>query len=83
MSDADKPIVDAVLASRPQARRLARADSTRLGPASHPAVASPIVGATKPEHLEDAVAAVELVLSDDEVATLEEKYRPHGVVGFQ
>ena len=49
----------------------------------NPAVASPIVGATKPEHLSDAVASLDLVLSDDEIATLQEGYRPHRVVGFQ
>lgn len=47
-----------------------------------PAVAAPIVGATKPHHLEDAVAAVELVLTADEVKALEEPYAPHPVLGF-
>ena len=46
------------------------------------AVTSPIVGATKLEHLDDAAAAVELTLSPDEVARLEEPYEPHDVVGF-
>jgi len=43
----------------------------------HPAVASPIVGATQPHHLEDAVAALAVSLNDDEVARLEAAYRPH------
>ena len=43
----------------------------------HPAIASPIVGATKPHHLEDAVAALSLPLSDDERARLDALYRPH------
>ena len=43
---------------------------------------APIVGATKVEQLEDAVAAVELTLSAEEVARLEELYAPHAVVGF-
>ena len=47
-----------------------------------PAVTSPIVGATKLEHLDDAAAAVELTLTPDEVARLEEPYEPHDVVGF-
>jgi aryl-alcohol dehydrogenase (NADP+) len=47
-----------------------------------PAVTAPIVGATKPEHLEDAVAAVEVTLSDDEIAQLEEPYVPHNLAGF-
>ena len=46
-----------------------------------PGVTSPIVGATKPAHLEDALAAAELKLSADEIARLEEPYRPHSVLG--
>ena len=43
----------------------------------NPVVTAPIVGATKPLHLADAVAALDLVLTDDEVASLEEHYAPH------
>ena len=50
--------------------------------ASRPGVTAPIVGATRPEHLTDAVAAVDLELSADEVALLEEPYVPHPVAGF-
>jgi aryl-alcohol dehydrogenase-like predicted oxidoreductase len=46
-----------------------------------PGVTAPIVGATKLGHLEDALAAGELVLSPDEIARLEEPYRPHPVLG--
>ena len=46
-----------------------------------PGVTAPIVGATRLEHLEDALAAVELALTPDEVARLEEPYRPHPVLG--
>jgi len=49
---------------------------------SKPAVTSPIIGATKPHHLDDAVAAVDLELTEDEVAQLEEPYVPHRVAGF-
>jgi aryl-alcohol dehydrogenase-like predicted oxidoreductase len=42
-----------------------------------PVVTSPIVGATKPHHLDDAVAALELKLSDQEISQLEELYLPH------
>jgi aryl-alcohol dehydrogenase-like predicted oxidoreductase len=45
-------------------------------------VAAPIVGATKMVHLEDAVAALSLKLSDDEAKRLEEPYVPHAVAGF-
>ncbi len=50
---------------------------------SRPGVTAPIVGATKLEHLEAALKAVETVLSDEEVAALEAPYRPHGVRGFR
>jgi 1-deoxyxylulose-5-phosphate synthase len=46
-----------------------------------PGVTAPIVGATKIGHLEDAFAAAELSLSDDEIARLEEPYVPHRIVG--
>ena len=43
---------------------------------SKPVVASPIVGATKVRHLADAVAALDIQLSDDEIRILEEPYTP-------
>jgi aryl-alcohol dehydrogenase-like predicted oxidoreductase len=46
-----------------------------------PGVTAPIVGATKIEHVEDALAAEQLVLADDEIARLEELYVPHAVSG--
>jgi 1-deoxyxylulose-5-phosphate synthase len=46
-----------------------------------PGVTAPIVGATKPSHLADALAAEELALTDDEVRALEEPYAPHPVLG--
>jgi aryl-alcohol dehydrogenase-like predicted oxidoreductase len=46
-----------------------------------PGVTAPIVGATKLEHLEDALASAELTLSDDVIARLEETYVPHPVIG--
>jgi aryl-alcohol dehydrogenase-like predicted oxidoreductase len=46
-----------------------------------PGVTAPIVGATKLSHLEDALAAEELSLTDDEVKRLEELYVPHAVAG--
>ena len=48
---------------------------------SKPAVSAPIIGASKMEHLEDAFAALEIHLSEDEVARLEEPYEPHPVLG--
>jgi len=48
----------------------------------HPQVSAPIIGATKPHHIADAVAALDIELSDDEVTLLTEAYMPHPVVGF-
>ena len=48
---------------------------------SRPGVAAPIVGATKPRHVADAVAALDLTLTEDEVARLEAVYRPHPILG--
>src|SRR6204780_2808933 len=50
---------------------------------SKPFVTAPIIGATKPRHIEDAVAALEVKLSPEEVARLEEAYIPHPVLGFE
>jgi aryl-alcohol dehydrogenase-like predicted oxidoreductase len=49
---------------------------------SKPAVTAPIVGASKPHHLEDAVAALSVRLTHEEIASLEEPYTPHPVLGF-
>jgi aryl-alcohol dehydrogenase-like predicted oxidoreductase len=49
---------------------------------SKPAVTAPIIGATKIEHLETALAAVDLKLGDEEIQQLETPYQPHAVRGF-
>ena len=49
---------------------------------SKPFVTSPIVGASKPHHLDDAIAALSLKLDERTIKRLEEPYRPRGVVGF-
>jgi 1-deoxyxylulose-5-phosphate synthase len=48
-----------------------------------PGVTAPIIGATQPGHLDDAVAAVDVALSDQEITQLEEPYRPHPVRGHE
>jgi aryl-alcohol dehydrogenase-like predicted oxidoreductase len=48
----------------------------------NPVVTAPIVGATKPHHLADAAAAVEVQLTDEEIAALEEPYTPQSPAGF-
>jgi aryl-alcohol dehydrogenase-like predicted oxidoreductase len=50
---------------------------------SRPGVAAPIVGATRIEHLEDAVASLDISLSEEEIRNLEEPYRPHVVRGIE
>jgi 1-deoxyxylulose-5-phosphate synthase len=77
----DRVIVDRVgqVAER---RGVPRAQVALAWLLHQPVVTAPIVGASKPEQLADAVAAIEVSLSDDEVALLEEPYTPHPVVGF-
>jgi aryl-alcohol dehydrogenase-like predicted oxidoreductase len=47
---------------------------------SKPVVTAPIIGATKPHHLEDAIAAISVQLTPDEIQHLEEPYRPHPII---
>ena len=46
-----------------------------------PGMTAPIIGASKMQHLEDAVKATEITLSEDELKALDEVYRPHKVLG--
>jgi aryl-alcohol dehydrogenase-like predicted oxidoreductase len=48
---------------------------------SNPAITAPIIGASKPGHLEDAIAALSVKLSPEEIAGLEAPYLPHPVLG--
>ncbi len=80
-SEGDREVVNRV-AEIAQERGVHRAQVAMAWVASRPGVTAPIVGATKPEHLDDAVDALELVLSEDEVRRLEEPYLPHRVAGF-
>jgi aryl-alcohol dehydrogenase-like predicted oxidoreductase len=63
-------------------RGVPRAQVALAWVARNPVVTAPIVGASKPHHVDDAVAALELGLDEDEVRHLEEPYRPHPVAGF-
>ncbi|MFJ5030452.1 aldo/keto reductase [Streptomyces sp. NPDC088560] len=76
----DKRIVDAVAAIA-ESRGVPRAQVALAWVASRPGVTAPIVGATKAHHLEDAVAALDLRLTDEEVRRLEEPYTPRGISG--
>jgi 1-deoxyxylulose-5-phosphate synthase len=81
-SPGDWDIVDAV-ASVAAARGVTMAEVALAWLLARPAVSAPIVGATKREHLEAALRAVELKLTAVEEAQLEAPYRPHEVRGFQ
>jgi aryl-alcohol dehydrogenase-like predicted oxidoreductase len=74
-------VADAVK-SVAEARGVPRAQVALAWVAQQPAVSSPIVGATKLSHLDDAVAAIELELFDAELALLTEHYIPHSITGF-
>jgi aryl-alcohol dehydrogenase-like predicted oxidoreductase len=79
--DADRPIAEAVQRVA-EARGIPMAQVALAWVLKNPVVAAPIVGATKPHHLPDAVAALDVQLSDDEIRTLEEPYTPHLPTGF-
>ncbi|HEU5484558.1 MAG TPA: aldo/keto reductase, partial [Microlunatus sp.] len=65
-----------------EARGVAMAQVALAWVLRNPVVTAPIVGATKPHHLADAVAAVAIELTEDEVAALEEPYVPQSPAGF-
>lgn len=77
--DVDKKVVSAV-AKIAEQRKLPRAQIALAWVLTK--VTSPIVGATKASHLDDAVASLQIKLSDDEIAALEAPYIPHRVMGF-
>jgi aryl-alcohol dehydrogenase-like predicted oxidoreductase len=76
----DFDVVDRV-ASVAEARGLPPAQVALAWLLHKPGVTAPIVGATKQHHIEDAIAAVDVELTDDEVTRLEEPYVPHAVAG--
>lgn len=78
---ADRKVVERV-GEVAAARGVPRAQIALAWLLYQPAVTAPIIGATKPHHLEDAVGALALKLTPEEVAALEAPYVPHPVVGF-
>jgi 1-deoxyxylulose-5-phosphate synthase len=79
--DADRRVVDRV-AQVAAARGIPRAQVALAWLLAKPVITAPIVGATKLQHLDDALASVRIKLSEEEIALLEEPYVPHAVVGF-
>ena len=79
--DSDRPIVEAVQQVA-EARGIPMAQVALAWVLKNPTVSAPIVGATKPHHLPDAVAALDVHLTDEEVRALEEPYGPHVPTAF-
>jgi aryl-alcohol dehydrogenase-like predicted oxidoreductase len=80
-ASSDRVVVERV-AKVAQDRGVSRATVALAWVLANPVVTAPVVGASKPQHLDDAVAALELRLTPEEIAALEEPYVPHPVVGF-
>ncbi|RQS11976.1 aldo/keto reductase [Burkholderia sp. Bp9002] len=81
-ADSDRAIVEAV-ATIARERDVPRAQVALAWLLQKPGVTAPIIGASKPRHLEDAVAALSLELSAEEIAALEAPYVPHAVAGHE
>ncbi|WP_321911654.1 aldo/keto reductase [Paraburkholderia sp. J11-2] len=81
-ADADKAIIAAV-ATIARTHNVSRAQVALAWLLHKPGITSPIIGASKPQHLEDAIAALSLKLSSDEIKTLEAPYLPHVIAGHQ
>lgn len=79
-TEADFAIVDRVSALA-QARGVNNAQIGLAWVLSKPGVAAPIIGASKPGHLEDAIAALSLNLTAEEIKSLEAPYQPHAIQG--
>jgi aryl-alcohol dehydrogenase-like predicted oxidoreductase len=80
--EADRRVVERV-AEVAERRGVSRATMALAWLLHKPIVTAPIVGTTKPQHLEDALAALSLKLSPEELKALEEPYVPHPVSGFE
>src|SRR5215211_6261539 len=79
--DSDKPIVEAVQKVA-EARGIPMAHVALAWVLKHPVVTAPIVGPTKPHHLPDSVAALDVQLTEEEIRMLEEPYGPHLPTAF-
>ena len=80
--DADRQVAEAVARIATE-RGLPRAQVALAWLLHKPVVTAPIVGASKPGHLEDAVASLSVKLSAEEIRALESPYRPHAIAGFE
>ena len=80
--DADRKVVEAV-AKVAKGRGIPRAQVALAWVLQKPGITAPIIGASKMGHLDDAVAALKVKLTAEEIAELEDAYVPHAVVGFK
>lgn len=80
-AQADSAVIDRV-GEVAEARGVPRAQVALAWVRQKRGVTAPIIGASKPQHLADAIASLSLVLSDEEIAQLESPYVPHAVAGF-
>jgi 1-deoxyxylulose-5-phosphate synthase len=78
---ADRAVVERV-GEVSMSRGLSRAQVALAWMLSKPSITSPIIGATKPHHLDDALAALSIKLTPEEIKRLEEPYVPHPILGF-
>jgi aryl-alcohol dehydrogenase-like predicted oxidoreductase len=79
--DADRKVVDR-LGQISEQRGVCRAQLALAWLLAQPGITAPIVGVTKTNHLQDAIEALSLRLSPEEIASLEEPYTPHPVLGL-
>jgi 1-deoxyxylulose-5-phosphate synthase len=81
-AEADREVVEAV-ATVASARGVPMAQVALAWVIGRGDVTAPIIGASKPHHLADAVAALDIELTPEEIAALEAPYIPHAIAGFQ
>jgi aryl-alcohol dehydrogenase-like predicted oxidoreductase len=80
--DADRAVVHR-LAEIAKSRTVPMAQLALAWQFTKPYITSPIIGATKPHHLDDALASLDLKLTPEEIKSLEEPYIPHPTLGFE
>lgn len=80
-AEADRKVVERVAEIAAQLG-VSRAQIALAWVLAKPEVSAPIIGASKLDHLDDALAALAVDLSDDDIVRLEEPYVPHAIVGF-
>ena len=81
-ADDDFKVVDA-LTKVAQSRGMNNAQVALAWVLNKPGITAPIIGATKMQHLEDAIAALDIKLREDEIAEVEKAYVPHPVLGHE